>query len=132
MALLRALGDGTLRQFFASWQQQQRYAADPAATLSLDFDESTNAALVLDIQANMPAYTLALVNGSAQVQKNGAAVTIAPASALYSLQSAILNGVSDATLKAAIVALWNGTATAAQQQRAVAFCLLRLNQAGLI
>jgi len=107
-------------------------AAPPGTVTVLDFDESVNGATVTDIAANWAAYSLLTVSGSAQLQKNGAAVSVAAPSALYSLQSAILNGIPDATLEAAIVALWSGTASAAQQQKALACCLLKLHQAGVI
>lgn len=108
------------------------YLFDGAAELSITWDETTNAALTLDLQINQAAYSLVSVNGVATLQKNGSAITIAAPSSLFSLQSTILNGVPDATLKAAIVALWNGTATAQQQQRALAYALLKLHQAGII
>jgi len=132
MAMLRALPNGTIWQFFSGFDQQNSSLYDPAATVALEFDESTNAPLLADIQANSALYSLPLVNGSAQLEKNGATVSIAAPTALYSLQSAILNGIPDATLKAAIVALWNGTAATAQQQKVLAYCLLRLHQAGVI
>lgn len=61
------------------------------------------------------------------LNKNNAPVVITASSSLYSLQSTILAGVSKVTLEQAIVALWNGTATTAQEQKAVAYCLLILH-----
>lgn len=132
MALIKALPDGTILQVFSSYQAQQVYPQDPSATASLELDETSNATLLSDLSANTSNYSLTIVAGSAQLRKNGVPVTVAAPSALYSVQSAILAGIPDATLKAAIVALWNGTAPAAQQQKALAYCLLKLHQAGLI
>jgi len=132
MAIVRALSDGTIWQFFPLYPAGQSAMFDPAATVSLEFDESTNAALVADIQTNGGVYALTSAGGITQLQKNGAPVIINAANALYPLQPAILTGISEATLKAAIVALWSGTATAAQQQKALAYCLLKLHQAGVI
>jgi hypothetical protein len=134
MASLYSSGSGSLIAFSATLQDQGQFlpVAPEGAAATLSFDESTNAALVVDIQANWDSYALIPVNGLPQLQKNGSAVTIAAPSALYSLQSTILNGVPDAALKAAIVALWNGNATTAQQQKALAYCLLKLHQAGII
>jgi hypothetical protein len=132
MALITALPNGIIAQLFGSFAMQSTFTPNPTATLSINFDESTNAALVLDIQTNQSQYTIVLVNSVPTLQKNGVPIAIATPSALYSLQSAILTGVPDATLKATIVALWGGTATAVQQQKALAYALLKLKQSGLI
>jgi hypothetical protein len=133
-------GNGVVWQFFSNpmtWSALQwvsspaSYPLDPAATVVVDFDEITNAALVADIQANTHLYTVVMVSGVAQLQKNGVAVSITASGALHPLRTAIL-ATSDATVKSAIAALWNGTATAVQQQKAIAYCLLKLNDAGLI
>jgi hypothetical protein len=131
MAKINALpnGNGAVWQFFPT--SNSIFQPDPAATVVVDFDEITNAALVVDIQANTNLYTVVMVSGVAQLQKNGVAVTIAASGALHPLRSAIL-ATSDATVKSAIAALWSGTATAVQQQKAIAYCLLKLNDAGLI
>jgi hypothetical protein len=130
MADIRALPNGTILQVLTAFDAAR--TPDPAASISLDVDDLANAALLSDIQTNGAAYSLMLFGVSAQLQKHGVPVPIAAASALYSIQSAILAGVPESMLEAAIVALWNGTATAAQQQKALAYCLLKLHQSGVI
>ena len=103
-----------------------------AAPNAVDFDESTNAALVADIIQNYALYSAPTVSGSAQLQKNGQAETIAAASELYSARATILAGVPEATLESFVAALWAGTATTAQTQKAVAFLAAKLRIAGII
>ncbi len=126
-------GNGAIVQFYpAPYGLVLIPPVDPAATLTVNFDESTNSALIADLETNLGLYTIVLVNSVPTLEKSGAPVTIAAPSALYALQSTILNGVPDATLRAYVVALWNGTATNAQAQKALAYVLLKLDQAGII
>ena len=97
----------------------------------VQFDESLNAALALDIVQNFALYSAPTVNSAPQLQKSGKAVTIAAASELYTLR-AQLSAVPEPTLEAYATALWAGTATTAQSQKALAFVLIKLRIAGLI
>ena len=132
MARVTANQAGQIWQVFRSEPDLLARTPDPLGVLSIDFDGSTNAALLADLAANPNSYSMASASGVTTLHKNGAPVVITAASAPYSLQSAILTGVPIATLQTAIVALWNGTATAQQQQKALAYCLLKLHQAGII
>jgi hypothetical protein len=132
MARVSASTNGSIYQFFPGAVVPPAFANDPGAVLIVDFDESTNAALIADLQAHLAQYSIASVAGVATLEKNGTPVAIAAGNALFSLQSTILAGVPDATIRTIIVALWNGTATAVQQQKALAYALLKLKQTGMI
>jgi len=86
--------------------------ASPPA--SLTFDETTNAALLADLQANTGLYKI--VAGA--LQKSGGPVAVSAAAAGTNDASFV-----QANLAAIYTALRAGTATAAQTQRVLAFLL---------
>ena len=109
------------------------YAASAKATPTvIDFDESTNAALVADILANPLTYSAPTVNAAPQLQKNGAPAAIAAPSEMYSARTTILAGITEATIEQAVTALWAGTATTAQSQKTIAYLCVKLRIAGII
>lgn len=130
MAVVYADLNGKLLGFATTLEQQETlYPTIPSGTqFTVSFDELTNAAVVQDMALNLAPYTAP----AGVLNKSGVPVVIAAASALFTLESAIETGVPVPTLEAAIVSLWNGTATTAQTQKALAYCLLKLHRAGLI
>lgn len=126
MAAFYADANGALiafaENFFVS-QGPEFAGAKAAAAFTVDFDESTNAALVVDIQANLKQYAAP----SGVLKKSGATVSITAASAIYAILGAVISGVPKSTLEAFIVALWNGTATTAQTQKAIAYLAVLLH-----
>lgn len=108
------------------------FAVNPKLTNIVDFDESTNAALVADIIANPLTYAAPTVNAAPQLQKNGTPAVITAPSEMYSARTTILAGITEATIEQAVTALWAGTATTAQSQKAVAYLCVKLRIAGII
>lgn len=135
MAKLYAAGDGSILGYSPTMVEQQSSlpSMSSGAVTVLDFDEDANPGIVSDLKAGSGIYNLLTVNGAPVLKKNGVVVAIATsASTLYAFRSAIANGFTDAQFKSAIVALWNGTASSAQQQKSIAYCLYKLRQANLI
>lgn len=96
------------------------------APIVIEFDESTNAALIADIVANFALYSAP--NGT--LEKSGKAVTIAASSAIYAARAALVKAVPSASLQTIFAALNAGTATNAQIQQALAYIMTTLYTQG--
>lgn len=128
MAIFWADGSGKGLGFVPSIEIEALQSPNPptAAAFTVTFDEDTNPALVADIEQNFPLYSAP----AGVLNKNGIPVVITAASALFALESTIEAGVSVANLDTFVVALWNGTATSAQVQKALAYVLMKLHAKG--
>lgn len=104
----------------------------PTGTITtLDFDETANASLLADVLANQNSY--ALLAGPT-LQKNGTTVAVISAGSSTQFQAALtqLHSITPPQIQGAVTALLAGTATSAQQQKAIAFLILQLAQKGLL
>ena len=79
MATLYAAADATLSRFLTSDQEAEYPTAPPGTASTLQFDESTNAALIAGLSSDWQSYRL---SGST-LTHNGQAVTIGAPSAAY-------------------------------------------------
>lgn len=101
----------------------------PGAVNTLQFDDDSNPNLMSDLLISTAPYTL---DASLVLKKNGVVVTVNAPSSLSSLKTTLENGFTDQQIKDVIVALWNGTATATQQRRALAYIIYKLRKNNLI
>jgi hypothetical protein len=131
MAKIFSGADGTITGYAQSWDIQQRWFKNAPADVvtSLEFDEDTNSALAIDLTINVNLYKL---TAGPILKKNGVTIAITAASSMYAIRSQLEAGFTDATFKSTIAALWNGTATNAQVQKAIAYIAYKLRTGGII
>lgn len=130
MAKIFADSNGTIIAFSINVEFDKQYYSlgGPIGTsFTIDIDETQNLALMEDIQKNTSSYAAPL----GVLNKNSTPVTIAPASTFYTILSS-LSTFTETQLQAAVNSLWNGTATATQQQKSIAFILIKLRFSGLL
>ena len=95
--------------------ERQRFGEPSGASATLDFDETTNASVLANLNTNWQAHTL--VGG--QLLKNGVAQAVQADGSAKQDQD---------FLATAIAKLKNGTITAAQQRRVLLYILRKLGQ----
>lgn len=131
MATIYADASGNLLAFLKNaLELQTEYpgGAPAAASFTITFDETTNAALVADILASYLTYTAP----GGVLKKNNQTVTITPASALTTSEQAILNQFPVLGFNQAITILQAGSATLPQTQLMLAYVMLVLREKAIL
>lgn len=137
MATVYADINGDIISVLANYQELVLHypvSSPPGTTTTLDFDETINAALLLDLLNNTKLYSLT-GGGTPLLQKSGVTQTvtnITGASTAFQTALGQLSLITPDQIRQAVTVLLAGTATTAQAQKAIAFIILKLIQKNLL